>query len=138
MKKFMCVSCVLFVCNLLMFQLSAQDPVQDRIELGREGGTTRLAGSNRMMMTMSTASVTAAPATAEAFVSNEVITISVQNYRGPAWVEIIGRGGFRQSYFQVFDMGFEVLNIAELGKGRYMIRITLGDTVYKGTYYKRN
>src|SRR5690554_3545007 len=100
MKKLMFVLLLMIVGSALLFQVSAQDPVEDRIELGREGGTTRVASVNSIM---SISPISIDPVMVEAFSSRNVVTVSVENYRGGAWIEITGEGGARHSYFEVFD-----------------------------------
>jgi hypothetical protein len=133
MKKLMFVLLLMIVGSALLFQVSAQDPVEDRIELGREGGTTRVASVNSIM---SISPISIDPVMVEAFSSRNVVTVSVENYRGGAWIEITGEGGARHSYFEVFDMGFEVIHLSGLRAGKYTIRITLDSGVYSGTFNK--
>jgi hypothetical protein len=133
MKKLMFVLLLMIVGSALLFQVSAQDPVEDRIELGREGGTTRVASVNSIM---SISPISIDPVMVEAFSSRNVVTVSVENYRGGAWIEITGEGGARHSYFEVFDMGFEVIHLSGLRAGKYTIRITLDSGVYSGTLNK--
>ncbi len=109
-----------------------KDDIEDRIELGREGGTTRVASSSRML---SMQAVTVEPVV-EAYNYRNVVTIMVQNYRGSALVEIIGRRGAKQSFFEVYDMGFEAIPLNGLPAGEYTIRITLGSEVFTGTFNK--
>lgn len=131
MKKTMWVLFLAMCGAFLNLNVSnAQDPVQDRINLGREGGTTRVAS---MMMNGSFGAQPVEPVV-EAYNAQNVISISVQNYRGGAWVEIIGPREVKQSYIEVYDMGFEVVNLAGLRAGQYTIRITLGSEVYTGTF----
>ncbi len=126
-----------FLCQGMAFQASAQDPVQDKIELSRQGGTTRAAG-NSSMMVMSESPVSSAPVTVDAYVMGDVVSVAVQNFRGGAWIEVVGAGGSRQSFFQVFDMGFEVINISGLKKGNYTIRVIQDDaTVFTGKFNKQ-
>ena len=129
----MFVLLLMIVGSALLFQVSAQDPVEDRIELGREGGTTRVASVNSIM---SISPISIDPVMVEAFSSRNVVTVSVENYRGGAWIEITGEGGARHSYFEVFDMGFEVIHLSGLRAGKYTIRITLDSGVYSGTFNK--
>lgn len=133
MKKLMFVLLLMIVGSALLFQVSAQDPVEDRIELGREGGTTRVASVNSIM---SISPISIDPVMVEAFSSRNVVTVSVENYRGGAWIEITGEGGARRSYFEVYDMGFEVIHLSGLRAGKYTIRITLDSGVYSGTLNK--
>ena len=133
MKKLMFVLLLMIVGSALLFQVSAQDPVEDRIELGREGGTTRVASVNSIM---SISPISIDPVMVEAFSSRNVVTVSVENYRGGAWIEITGEGGARHSYFEVYDMGFEVIHLSGLRAGKYTIRITLDSGVYSGTLNK--
>jgi hypothetical protein len=54
----------------------------------------------------------------------------VQNYRGSALVEITGSKGAKQTFFEVYDMGFDVVSLSGLPAGEYTIRITLGTEVF--------
>jgi len=124
------------VCSTLVFPSNnkneVKDDIEDRIALGREGGTTRIA--DRMF---SMQAVTVEPEV-EAYNYRNVVTISVQNYRGGAWVEITGSKGAKQSYFEVYDMGFEAVSLNGLPAGEYTIRITLDSDVFTGTFKKDN
>src|SRR5690606_9163825 len=108
-----------------------QDDWEDHVALSREGGTTRVA---RTLSIQSFA--TAAEPIVEAQMGKNEIAISVQNFRGPVKVEIFGAKGVKQSFFEVYDMGFEVMSLSGLGASEYTIRLTLGDIVYTGTIYK--
>jgi hypothetical protein len=72
----------------------------------------------------------------EAYNHGNVVTISVQNYRGSALVEIIGSRGAKQSFFEVYDMGFEAIPLNGIPAGEYTLRITLGTEVFIGTVNK--
>lgn len=135
MKKLMFASFLFLLCQGMVFQATAQDPVQDKIELSREGGTTRAMPTKNTIMTSSFTNT--APATADAYVMGDVVSVAVQNFRGGAWIEVVGEGGSRQSFFQVFDMGFEVINISGLKKGNYTIRVIQDDaTIFTGKFKK--
>lgn len=135
MKKLLFVSFLVLTCQGLFFHAQAQDPVEDKIELSREGGTTRAVGNDLLRSTMSINSVSS---TAEAYVMDDVVSVAVQNFRGGAWIEVVGAGGSRQSFFQVFDMGFEVINISGLKKGNYTIRVIQDDaTIFTGKFKKK-
>jgi hypothetical protein len=129
MKK---AAVVLFMmmAGVLLFQVSAQDPIQDRIELGREGGTTRAQSRAFSMQTLQAEPVV------EAFISENTVSVSVQNYRGSALVEVIGSRGAKQAFIQVYDMGFDVISLAGMRAGEYTIRVTLGTEVFTGTFKK--
>ena len=138
MKKLMLALFSVALCTSSVFSANingnnkVQDDIQDRIELGREGGTTRVAGINSMR-SMSVAD----PVIVEAFsMTGNAIAITVENYRGGAWIEITGAGGSRRSYFEVYDMGFEVIHLSGLRAGKYTIRITLDSGIYSGTFRK--
>ncbi len=109
-----------------------KDDLEDYIELSREGGTTRIASADRMF---SMQAVAVEPVV-EAYNYRNVVTISVQNYRGSALVEIIGSKGAKQSFFEVYDMGFEAIPLNGIPAGEYTIRITLGTDVYTGKLNK--
>ncbi len=76
------------------------------------------------------------PVLVEAHSSRNIVTISVQNYRGGAWVEIIGSKGAKQYYFEVYDMGFDVVSLSGLPADKYTIRIMLGTETFTGTFKK--
>ena len=123
----------MMMAGVLLFQVSAQDPIQDRIELGREGGTTRGAGVQSRTFSMQTLQ---AEPVVEAFISENTVSVSVQNYRGSALVEVVGSRGAKQAFIQVYDMGFDVISLAGMRAGEYTIRVTLGTEVFTGTFKK--
>ncbi len=84
------------------------------------------------MMSMTVAE----PVLVEAHSSRNIVTISVQNYRGGAWVEIIGSKGAKQYYFEVYNMGFDVVSLSGLPADKYTIRIMLGTETFTGTFKK--
>lgn len=128
MKKTMWVFLLMTMCSAISFSLSAQNQTQDKIELSRLGGTTRGA------MAINNIGGPVAEPVVEAYNSESIISISVQNYRGGAWVEIVGPREVRQSYIEVYDMGFGVANLSGLRAGTYTIRVTLGSEVFTGTF----
>lgn len=129
MKK---AAVVLFIMmmSVSLFFVSAQSQVEDRIELGREGGTTRAQSRTFSMQTLQAEPVV------EAFISENAVSVSVQNYRGSALVEVIGSRGAKQAFIQVYDMGFDVISLAGMRAGEYTIRVTLGTEVFTGTFKK--
>lgn len=137
MKKLMWTLFFVTLCSTQVFSLSingtnkVQDDLEDKIELSRQGGTTRVAE----MSTLRTMSVTSTE-TVVAYKIGNAIAISLENYRGGAWIEIIGAGGSRRIYFEVYDMGFDVLHLTGLSAGSYTVRITLDSAVYSGTFNK--
>ena len=136
MKKLLFVSFLLLTCQGFFFQAEAQDYLEDKIELSREGGTTRAVPTNSATM-MTSSTLMSAPSTVDAYVMDDVVSVAVQNFRGGAWIEVVGAGGSRQSFFQVFDMGFEVINISGLKKGNYTIRVIQDDaTIFTGKFKK--
>ena len=136
MKRTVFSLLLITVCSTLVFPSTiknvVKDDLSDRIALGREGGTTRIASADRMY---SMQAVSVEPEV-EAYNYRNVVTISVQNYRGSALVEIIGNKGAKQTFFEVYDMGFEAVNLNGLPAGEYTIRITLGSDVFTGTFNK--
>lgn len=132
MKKIVWVF-LFMVCSTLMLQLFGRSTLSDKINLSREGGTTRTASVQSMG---TSAEAKGVEPIIEAFISQNVISLSVQNYRGGAWVEIIGPREVKQSYIEVYDMGFEVVDLSSLRAGEYTIRIRLGSEVYSGTFKK--
>ena len=137
MKKAGLVLLLTVVCSALVIPANlynsnkTQDDLQDKIELAKEGGTTRIA-SNRMM-SMQTVQV---EPIVEAYNLNNFVQISVQNYTGQVWVEIYGGRGAIQSTFEVYEMGFDEIKLSGLRAGQYDIRITVGSDVYTGVINK--
>ena len=132
MKK---AAVMLFVmmASVSLFFVSAQSQVEDKIELSREGGTTRGAGIQSRTFSMQTLQ---AEPVVEAFISENAVSVSVQNYRGSALVEVVGSRGAKQAFIQVYDMGFDVISLAGMRAGEYTIRVTLGTEVFTGTFKK--
>lgn len=135
MKKTVMTLLIMCVCSAFAFSKTGEvkDDLEDRIALGREGGTTR--GAAVQSRSFSIQSVQIEPVV-EAYNSGNVVSISVQNYRGSALVEIIGSRGGKQSFFDVYDMGFEAISLSGMRAGEYTIRITLGTEVFTGTFTK--
>jgi hypothetical protein len=51
-------------------------------------------------------------------------------------VEIIGSKGAKQSFFEVYDMGFEAIPLYGIPAGEYTLRVTLGTEVFTLTFNK--
>ncbi len=136
MKRTILSLLLIATCSTFLFASNLQnmvvDDLEDKIELSRQGGTTRIA-STYSLFSMQTV---AAEPEVEAFNNHNVVTINVQNYRGSALVEITGSKGAKQTFFEVYDMGFEVVRLSGLPAGEYTIRITLGSAVFTGTFNK--
>ena len=133
MKKTIIALFTVVMCSAFLSTSYAQSEISDRIALGREGGTTRMASAGVQTFSMQTAQV---EPVVEAYTSQDVVSISVQNYRGSALVEVIGGRGGKQAFFHVYDMGFEVVNLSGLRAGEYTIRVTLGTEVFTGKFKK--
>ena len=140
---------LMIVCSLLVIPANinnesnnrAQDDWEDRVEMTRQGGTTRVARQSTFSIQSRVAQQVAEPIV-EAHLSNNELQVLVQNYSGLVWVEIYGSRGAKQASFQIYDTGFEVIELSGLGAGEYSIRITVGSDVFtgilkKGQYGKR-
>jgi len=136
MKKTIFTLLLTALCSTLIYASTVRnevkDDIQDKIELSRDGGTTRIASTSSMF----TMQAVAVEPVVEAYNYRNVVTISVQNYRGSALVEIIGSKGAKQSFFEVYDMGFEAIPLNGIPAGEYTLRITLGTEVFTGTFNK--
>ena len=137
MKKAGLVLLLTVVCSALAIPANLHnsnrmhDDLEDRIELSREGGTTRIA-SNR---TLNMQSLKVEPVV-EAYNTPSSVQISVQNYTGPVLVEIYGGRGVIQSTFEVYEVGFDEIILSGLRAGQYDISITVGSDVYTGVINK--
>ena len=137
MKKAGLLLLLSVVCSALVISANlsnsgkVQDDLQDKIELAKEGGTTRVASRS----VFSLQSIEVEPVV-EAYNYNNSIHISVQNYRGPVWVEIYSGRGAKHANFDVYDMGFDVISLSGITAGEYNIRITVGSNVYSGIINK--
>jgi hypothetical protein len=115
------------VCSTLFFSsntLAETNKVNDdldHIALSRIGGTTR--GVTGVEVTATTDGKTA-------------VAISVTDFTGTAVVQIIGGRTSAQYYFDVNEMGYEVINIGTLRAATYTIRIILDNEVFEGTFVK--
>ena len=138
MKKTGFVLFLMTVCIALAFPSNiqnenrVQDDWEDIVDISREGGTTRIA---RQSFGVQSFMATVEPAVVVYSGKNEV-TVTVENYTGPVFVEIYGSQGAKTSFFDVFDNGVGIVSLSGLGADEYNIRITLGDITYKGTFNK--
>ena len=118
---------LMLICSVILFSwfvISDTNKVndyQDKIALSRSGGTTR--SSIDFEVDGSTDHKTN-------------ITVSVMNFTGTVVVQIVGGRTSAQYYFNVNEMGYEVISIGTLRAGTYTIRILVGDVVYEGTFVK--
>jgi hypothetical protein len=138
MKKTSLMLFLMTVCTVLVFPATIEnsnkvhDDWEDHVALSKEGGTTRVARSTFGIQSFAIA----VEPVVEAQMGNNMVTVSVQNYRGTAIVEIYGDKGSKVHFFEVYDMGMDVISLSGLGAGEYRIRLTLGDSIYSGTIYK--
>ena len=118
---------LILICNVFLFSsfiindTNKVNNQQDEIILSKSGGTTR--SSIDFEVNSSTDHKTN-------------ITVSVMNFTGTAVVQIVGGRTSAQYYFNVNEMGYEVISIGTLRAGTYTIRILVGDVVYEGTFVK--
>jgi len=115
------------ICSTLFFSSFAVSETNkvndelDKIALSRSGGTTR--GVTDVEVAATTDGKT-------------TVAISVTDFTGTAVVQIIGGRTSAQYYFDVNEMGYEVINIGTLRAATYTIRIILDSEVYEGTFVK--
>ena len=118
---------LILICNVFLFSsfiindTNKVNNQQDEIILSKSGGTTR--SSIDFEVNSSTDHKTN-------------ITVSVMNFTGTAVVQIVGGRTSAQYYFNVNEMGYEVISIGTLRAGTYTIHILVGDVVYEGTFVK--
>ncbi|HMM16043.1 MAG TPA: hypothetical protein PKC47_00700 [Petrimonas sp.] len=118
---------MVLICSTLFFssftvtETNKVNDQQDHIALSRIGGTTR--GVTGVELAATTDGKT-------------TVAISVVDFTGTAVVQIIGGRTSAQYYFDVNEMGYEVINIGTLRAATYTIRIILDNEVYEGTFTK--
>ncbi len=115
------ISSVFLFSSFIIKDTNEVNSDQDRIVFSKSGGTTR--SSIDFEVDGSTDHKTN-------------ITVSVMNFTGTAVVQIVGGRTSAQYYFDVNEMGYEVISIGTLRAGTYTIRILVGDVVYEGTFVK--
>lgn len=103
-----------------IFDTNEVNSQQDKINLTRLGGTTR---STDIVVNATTDSQT-------------TIAVSVTGFTGTAVVQIVGGRTSAQYYFDVNEMGYEVINIGTLRPATYTLRIILDTEIYEGTFVK--
>jgi Na+-translocating ferredoxin:NAD+ oxidoreductase RnfG subunit len=113
-----------------------KDDIEDRIELGREGGTTRIA-PNKMYSVQKSRADEVEPIV-EAYKNNNEINIVISNYSGSVSVEIIeGIREVKYSSFEVYnDFASETIKLNGVPAGYYTIRIVLDNDVFTGEFRK--
>ncbi len=115
------VCSTLFFSSFTVTENNKVNDQQDKIVLSKIGGTTR--GVTGVEVAATTDGKT-------------TVAISVVDFTGTAVVQIIGGRTSAQYYFDVNEMGYEVINIGTLRAATYTIRIILDNEVYEGTFTK--
>jgi hypothetical protein len=111
----------LFFSSFTVTENNKVNDQQDKIVLSKIGGTTR--GVTGVEVAATTDGKT-------------TVAISVVDFTGTAVVQIIGGRTSAQYYFDVNEMGYEVINIGTLRAATYTIRIILDNEVFEGTFVK--
>jgi hypothetical protein len=111
----------LFFSSFTVTETNKVNDQQDKIVFSKIGGTTR--GVTGVEVAATTDGKT-------------TVAISVVDFTGTAVVQIIGGRTSAQYYFDVNEMGYEVINIGTLRAATYTIRIILDNEVYEGTFTK--
>jgi hypothetical protein len=115
------VCSTLFFSSFTVTENNKVNDQQDKIVLSKIGGTTR--GVTGVEVAATTDGKT-------------TVAISVVDFTGTAVVQIIGGRTSAQYYFDVNEMGYEVINIGTLRAATYTIRIILDNEVFEGTFVK--
>ena len=111
----------LFFSSFAVTETNKVNDQQDKIVFSKIGGTTR--GVTGVEVAATTDGKT-------------TVAISVVDFTGTAVVQIIGGRTSAQYYFDVNEMGYEVINIGTLRAATYTIRIILDSEIYEGTFTK--
>ena len=118
---FILLCCVSTLFSFVVHKTNEVNSEQDRIIFSKSGGTTRVVTDVEITGTTD---------------HKTTVSISVMNYTGTAVVQIVGGRTNAQYYFDVNEMGYEVISIGTLRAATYTIRIILGTEVYEGTFVK--
>ena len=110
-----------FFSSLAVAETNKVNDQQDKILLSKIGGTTR--GVTGVEVAATTDGKT-------------TVAISVADFSGTAVVQIIGGRTSAQYYFNVNEMGYEVINIGTFRAATYTIRVMVGNEVYEGSFTK--
>lgn len=117
---FISLCSVVMMSSFVTLSSNEVNSEQDKIILSKQGGTTR---SLDLIVDGSTDHKTN-------------VTVSLMNYTGTAIVQIIGGRTNAQYYFDVNEIGYDVISIGTLRAATYTIRIILDDVIYEGTFVK--
>lgn len=71
----------------------------------------------------------------EAYADDHLLTVSVENYTGDVYVQVVGSTGALHTSFTAYHSGYGVLDISSLPAGTYSVQVTL-DYTYTGTFVK--
>lgn len=131
------------LCGSFVFSSNGRneikDDLEDKIALSRDGGTTRLT-NNRMSSSSLNLSKSVFSDVPEVEVRkiNNLITISVTNFRGTASVvieEIHGGKGSLNRFFEVYnDNAYDAFQLNGIPAGEYYITITLENEEYREVF----
>jgi hypothetical protein len=115
------------VCSTLFFSSFAVTETNKVNDQSEHIGLSRIGGTTRGVTGVEVAATTDGKTT---------VAISVTDFTGTAVVQIIGGRTSAQYYFDVNEMGYEVINIGTLREATYTIRIILDNEVFEGTFVK--
>ena len=118
---FISLCSIVLLSSFSALHTSKVNDQQDKIAFSKSGGTTRGAD---ITVTGTTDGKTN-------------IAITVTNFTGTAVVQITGGRTSAQYYFDVNEMGYEVISIGTLRSATYTIRIILDNEVYEGSFVKQ-
>ena len=134
MKKTFTFVLILISSMCLFNAIAVEKPTDSESDkiffMQQPGGTTRIAS------TMSLRAAVQPTVVGEC--KGDIVTLDIQNYVGEVMVEIIGeQGDVAQAYFNVYDMGFNVVNISSLRPGKYIINVITKSNVFVGEFIKK-
>lgn len=131
MKKTLRVIFLMTICGVFMLsttqgstkEVKRDSDYADKIELSMQPHTTRGATSTQIGNPV-----------VEALNYQSEIELSIKNYSGSVLVEVVAPREVKQTYFEVYGSGTEVINVSNLRAGTYTIRITLETEILTGSF----
>ncbi|MDO5524377.1 MAG: DUF3244 domain-containing protein [Bacteroidia bacterium] len=117
---FISLCCVALLSSFVILNLNEVNNQRDRIALSRSNGVTTRSATDIEI---------------EASTDHKTnVSVSVMNFTGTAVVQIVGGRTSAQYYFDVNEMGYEVISIGTMRAGTYNLRITVGTETYEGSF----
>lgn len=111
---------LMIISSFTLTKENYEENVNEEIQLIKKSNGTRSLNSSVVL----------------AFENNNQTSIYVENYTGSVAINISGTNEILQESIQVIESGQFTIDISSLPPGNYLLKITLYNAIYEGTFEK--